>query len=161
MATYIKLKILNTNFFVPLPTNIFQVVHISTWRCVEEESLWTFFALKTSSKVGRLHDIYLTPLNSPLWSISTQTLWHTGWSKNWQTNPKQNSVLWGQLFPWKWLESTWSCLVLVRNDQKPISRHNVCRLLVNERMHSGSSSILKVTFLGHPVWMIEKVNKRG
>ena len=29
-----------------------------------------------------------------------------------------NRVLWGQIFPWTLLGSAWSCLVLVRNDQK-------------------------------------------
>ena len=55
--------------------------------------------------------------------------------KNWliEKNPHQNWVLRGQIFPWTWIRSGWSCLVLVRNDQKHFSRHRGCRLLVIEQ----------------------------
>ena len=33
-------------------------------------------------------------------------------------NIHQNWLLWGQIFPWAWLGSAWSYLVLVRNDPK-------------------------------------------
>ena len=60
------------------------------------------------------------------------------------------------------LGSAWSCLVLVGNDQQkwfpdtgsPKPGWEMCWLLVIERVHCGSSSILKVTFLGHPVYTI-------
>ena len=87
----------------------------------------------------------------PLWSISTQTLWHT-WCPKKLTNkswPKFSSV--GPTFP---KDMTWEHMIVLslgKNDQKTISRHRVCRLLVNERMHRGSRSMLKVTFFGHPV----------
>ena len=32
----------------------------------------------------------------------------------------QNLVLWGPIFPWKWLMNAWSHWILVRNDQKII-----------------------------------------
>ena len=46
-----------------------------------------------------------------------------------EENPNQNWLLWGPIFPWAWIRSTWSRLVLVRNGQKKISRHRGCRLL--------------------------------
>ena len=39
---------------------------------------------------------------------------------SYQINPNQNWVLWGQIFPLTRLGSSWSCLVLVKNDQKNI-----------------------------------------
>ena len=53
----------------------------------------------------------------------------------------------GEIFAWIPLGSNLSCLVLVRNDQKI----NFQTQGVIEPVHSGSSSILKVRFLGHPV----------
>ena len=81
--------------------------------------------------------------------------------KNWliEKNPHQNWVLRGQIFPWTWIRSGWSCLVLVRNDQKHFSRHrgigywwlsSLCSV------HRGSSSILLVYFLGTPCTLDSK-----
>ena len=67
-------------------------------------------------------------------------------------NPNQNWVLWGQTFPSKWLGSTWPCLVLEGNDQKQFPDTvgaNYCWLCLY--VHRVSSSILLVTFLGHPL----------
>ena len=66
----------------------------------------------------------------------------------------QNWVHGGQIFSWTWLGSVWSCLILVRNDQKSNfqtqarpSPVEITRLrIVFERVHRGSSSILKVIF---------------
>ena len=52
-----------------------------------------------------------------------------------------------------WVGRAWFGLVLVRNDQKLISRHKGCQLLVIEPVQPRSTSILKVRFFGHPVVM--------
>ena len=43
-------------------------------------------------------------------------------TNRWRKNHNQIWVLLGQFFPWTWLGSAWSCLVLVGNDQKTCSR---------------------------------------
>ena len=77
-------------------------------------------------------------------------------------NPNQDWVLWGQIFPWTWLESDWSYYSLInkrpKNNfwSKPIEIAKVARgfrlLLIEQlRCRGFSSTLLWVTFLRHPV----------
>ena len=50
---------------------------------------------------------------------------------------------------------------LSKKRPKTISRHKGFRLLVIEPVHRGSSSILLVTFLGHPVYIYEHWRENG
>ena len=54
------------------------------------------------------------------------------------------------------IDMTWGRLILLslskKRPKKSISRHKGCRQMVIEPVHCGSSSILKVRFLGHPVY---------
>ena len=60
-----------------------------------------------------------------------------------------------------WLESAWSCLVLVRNDQKHTFKTQAVPAIALdiEPEHHGSSNILLGTYLGHPgynkpIWIL-------
>ena len=72
------------------------------------------------------------PQNLMILSSCLQEWQLQGVPKNWQieNNPNKNLVPWDQIFPWTWQGSAWSCLVLVRNDQKHFSRHRGYRLMM-------------------------------
>ena len=62
----------------------------------------------------------------------------------------KNRIILGAVGPNFPMDMTWSCLAS-NNQKKNISQAQGVRLLVIEPVHRGSSSILKITFLGHPL----------
>ena len=73
--------------------------------------------LKTSPSLLQLSKPDLTNISSTFLGYRVLSLTYRVSQKNREKNPNQKWVLWSQIFPWMWLGSAWSCLVLVRNDQ--------------------------------------------